>query len=94
MRDGGLKRTRPTRAASQVDIGDNRCAWIRLKGEDVKSGKGRSIPLHDFELARWLKAAITAGTLTTHNAFYLSFKAACAKLGLSPKLNVHCNPPA
>lgn len=23
------------------------------------------------------------------NAFYLSFKAACAKLGLDPKLNVH-----
>ena len=75
--------------ASQVDTGDNRCAWIRLKGEDVKSGKGRSIPLHDFDLARWLKASIVAGTLPDHQRFYRSFKAACAKLGLDPKLNVH-----
>ena len=76
----------------QVDTSDNRCAWIRLKGEDVKSGKGRSIPLHDFDLARWLKATIVAGTLPDHRRFYRSFKAACAKLGLDPKLNVHSLP--
>ena len=76
-------------SAKQVDISDNRCAWIRLRGEDVKSGKGRSIPLHDMDLARWLKATLTAGTLPTHEGFYRAFKAACAKLGLSEGLCVH-----
>lgn len=75
--------------AAQVDTGDNRCAWIRLIGEDVKTGKGRSIPLHDADLARWLKATLEAGALTSHESFYRSLKAACAKLGLSSKLNVH-----
>jgi integrase len=75
--------------AAQVDIADNRCAWIRLRGIDVKTGKGRSIPLHDFELARWLKAALAAGTSMDHQSFYRAFKAACLKLGLASKLNVH-----
>lgn len=73
----------------QVDIADNRCAWIRLRGEDTKTGKGRSIPLHDMDLARWLKASLEQGSLPPHAAFYRSFKAACAQLGLSEKLNVH-----
>lgn len=75
--------------AAQVDTGDNRCAWIRLKGVDVKSGKGRSIPLHDQDLARWLKNAIAAGTLPSHQEFYRRFKAAALRLGMDPKLNVH-----
>ena len=73
----------------QVDISDNRCAWIRLRGEDVKTGKGRSIPLHDHDLARWLKATLAQGSLVPHATFYRSFKAACEKLGLDSKLNVH-----
>lgn len=73
----------------QVDISDNRCAWIRLRGMDVKSGKGRSIPVHDADLARWLKVALVQGTLPTHGSFYRSFKAACEAMGLSDKLNVH-----
>jgi integrase len=73
----------------QVDTSDNRCAWIRLRGIDVKTGKGRSIPVHDFDLARWLRAQLDAGTLTSHQRFYRTFKAACAKLGLCSKLNVH-----
>lgn len=75
--------------AVQVDTSDNRCAWIRLRGIDVKTGKGRSIPLHDYELARWLKATLEAGSLMEHQAFYRAFKGACLKLGLSSKLNVH-----
>jgi integrase len=73
----------------QVDTSDNRCAWVRLVGQDTKSGKGRGAPIHDADLARWLKEALRAGTLPTHAAFYNSFKAACDKLGLSSKLNVH-----
>lgn len=72
-----------------VDTADNRCAWLRLRGMDTKGGKGRSVPLHDWELARWLKAAKADGTLPSHEAFYRSFKAACEALGLSDKLNVH-----
>lgn len=74
---------------AQVDTADNRCAWIRLRGEDTKTGKGRSIPVHDLDLARWLKARLTAGDLPTHESFYRAFKSACAALGLSDKLNVH-----
>jgi integrase len=59
------------------------------KGEDTKTGKGRSIPLLDFELARWLKAALVEETLPTHEHFYRAFKAAVAKLGLPEGLCVH-----
>lgn len=75
--------------AAQVDISDNRCAWVRLRGMDVKSGKGRSIPLHDADLARWLRRALEAGTLPGHHTFYKSFKRACEALGLSEGLCVH-----
>lgn len=75
--------------ASQVDTTDNRCAWIRLRGMDVKSGKGRSVPLHDFDLALWLKHSLEQDTLPGHAAFYRTFKAACEAVGLSDKLNVH-----
>jgi integrase len=74
---------------SQVDIADNRCAWIRLRGKDTKTGKGRSIPLHDADLARWLKDTIRVGSLPSHESFYRMFKWACARLGYSDKLNVH-----
>jgi integrase len=75
--------------AAQVETAGNQCSWIRLRGVDTKSGKGRSIPLHDLDLARWLKASIVAGTLPSHESFYRSFKGACARLGYSDKLNVH-----
>jgi len=67
---------------NDVDVSSNQCAWVRLRGRDTKSGKGRSIPLHDADLARWLKAAPAQGTLPTHESFYRSFKAACEALGL------------
>ena len=75
--------------AAQVDISDNRCAWIRLRGMDVKSGKGRSIPLHDADLARWLRRALESRSLPGHDTFYKSFKRACGLLGLSEGLCVH-----
>lgn len=74
---------------SDIDVSDNRCAWIRLRGMDVKSGKGRSIPLHDADLARWLRKAVEQGTLPGHHTFYKSFKRACVALGLSEGLCVH-----
>ena len=55
----------------------------------MKTGKGRSIPLHDHDLARWLKATLAQGSLVPHPTFYRSFKGACEKLGLDSKLNVH-----
>ena len=42
-----------------------------------------------MDLARWLKATLTAGALPSHETFYRHFKAACAATGLSDRLNVH-----
>ena len=76
-------------APSQVEITGNRCAWIRLRGEGTKSGKGRSQPLTDLDTARKLRDALEHGVLPDHNDFYLAFKRACSDLGLSKDLNVH-----
>ena len=85
MRAGEFFELRP----AQVDVASNECAWVRLRGDETKGKKSRNIPVHDFTLARWLKAALMAGELPGHHEFYTGFKKACEKLGLSEGLCVH-----
>jgi integrase len=76
-------------SSDRVDVTDNQSAWIRLTGIDTKTGKTRSQPLRDFDLARWLKRVLEAGELPSHSDFYYALKDACAALGYSDKLTVY-----
>lgn len=71
-----------------IDISDNRSAWVRLWADETKNSAMKSVPM-DHDTARQLKALLEAGELPTHHEFYVAFKAACAKAGLSPELCVH-----
>jgi integrase len=69
----------------QIDL-RNDWAWLRLA--QTKNDDARSVPV-PVKLGRELLALVRSGALPTHEDFYKALKAACAKLGYDPKLNVY-----